>query len=68
MDVFKRFPTLGKILAVVLHPQIKRLTKDTAANEDMAIDLVKRSVELFLASLSNSSLNVLEKKNYHVLT
>ncbi|KAI8623342.1 benzoate 4-monooxygenase cytochrome P450 [Xylariaceae sp. FL1651] len=44
VDVFRRFPTVGKILAVLLHYQIKRLTTDTRSNEDMAIELVERRI------------------------
>ncbi|KAI0543351.1 benzoate 4-monooxygenase cytochrome P450 [Xylaria curta] len=43
-DVLKRFPTLGKVLMVVLRPQIAKLTKDTATVEDMAINLVERRI------------------------
>ncbi|KAI0163984.1 benzoate 4-monooxygenase cytochrome P450 [Xylariaceae sp. FL1272] len=42
VDVFKRFPTVGKILSIILRPQIQKLTRDTSSNEDMAIDLVQR--------------------------
>ncbi|TRX98022.1 hypothetical protein FHL15_001232 [Xylaria flabelliformis] len=41
IDVFNRFPTLGKLLAVIFHRQIKQLTIDTSRNENMAIDLIK---------------------------
>ncbi|KAI0198467.1 benzoate 4-monooxygenase cytochrome P450 [Astrocystis sublimbata] len=44
VDVFKRFPAVGKILTILLHPQIKKLTKDTLSNEDMAIELVNRRI------------------------
>ncbi|KAI3316790.1 benzoate 4-monooxygenase cytochrome P450 [Xylariaceae sp. AK1471] len=44
VDVLKRFPTVGKILAVLLHYQIKRLTTDTRSNEDLAIELVERRI------------------------
>ncbi|KAI0506888.1 cytochrome P450 [Xylaria bambusicola] len=44
VDVFKRFPTAGIILTVLLHYQIKKLTADTGSNEEMAIDLVERRI------------------------
>ncbi|KAI3338273.1 cytochrome P450 [Ustulina deusta] len=44
VDVFKRFPTAGKILTILLHYQIKKLTADTGSNEEMAIDLVERRI------------------------
>ncbi|KAI0454861.1 cytochrome P450 [Xylaria acuta] len=45
VDVLKRFPTVGKILTILLHYQIKKLTADTGSNEEMAIDLVERRIE-----------------------
>ncbi|KAI0973641.1 benzoate 4-monooxygenase cytochrome P450 [Xylaria arbuscula] len=44
IDVYKRFPTMGKILFFILRTYIKRLTKDTLANEEMAIELVERRI------------------------
>ncbi|KAI1293198.1 benzoate 4-monooxygenase cytochrome P450 [Xylaria venustula] len=44
IDVHKRFPTVGKVLFFILRSYIKRLTKDTLANEDMAIKLVQRRI------------------------
>jgi hypothetical protein len=42
VEVFKRFVTLGKVLAFLLRSHIKKLTQDTLTNEQMAIDLVTR--------------------------
>ncbi|KAI0182536.1 cytochrome P450 [Xylaria flabelliformis] len=45
VEVFKRFVTVGKILAFLLQSRIKKLTRDTATNEQMAIDLVNRRIQ-----------------------
>ncbi|KAI0474773.1 cytochrome P450, partial [Xylaria cf. heliscus] len=45
VDVLKRFPTVGKILTLVFHYQIKKLTADTGSNEERAIELVERRID-----------------------
>ncbi|KAI8953272.1 putative cytochrome P450 [Xylaria longipes] len=45
VEVFKRFMTLGKVLAFLLQSHIKKLVQDTATNEQMAIDLVNRRIK-----------------------
>ncbi|KAI1169144.1 putative cytochrome P450 [Nemania serpens] len=45
VEVFKRFMTLGKVLAFLLRSHIKKLVQDTSTNEQMAIDLVNRRIK-----------------------
>lgn len=62
VDVFKRFPTAGKVLSLVFRSYIKRLTKDTLTNEDMAIELVQRSLSVPLHCLQTRPRVVLTLK------
>ena len=45
MDTFKRFPTLAGLVKLVMQKQIAALINDTNKNEEMAIELVKQSVQ-----------------------
>ncbi|KAJ2990397.1 hypothetical protein NUW58_g2604 [Xylaria curta] len=44
-DVIKRFPILGGIVKFCFSGMIARIVQDTARNEDMAIELVKRRID-----------------------
>ncbi|KAI1325887.1 benzoate 4-monooxygenase cytochrome P450 [Xylariaceae sp. FL0255] len=48
VDVLKRFPTVGRILKVLFYRHIRRLTKDTSRNEDIAIDFIKQRLDRHL--------------------
>ncbi|KAI1130843.1 cytochrome P450 [Nemania abortiva] len=44
IDTFKRFPTIAQVVSVLAKKQLTKLYKDTALNEQMAIDLVTKRI------------------------
>ncbi|KAI0516779.1 cytochrome P450 [Xylaria bambusicola] len=43
-DTFKRFPNVAKVIGFLAQRQLAKLYKDTADNEQMAIDLVEKRI------------------------